>query len=229
MIRWHETPRGTSPYQDRALAVFHHCRLSGGDPPIDFNHALGIYVEQMLALKDSGLEDAADFIYCGVNGGPADFAAAACLAPERAEVVEHPATARSELSTMRALQQWLPGHENWFVLFHHLKCATRKDEWCAKWRLRMQDAVVTNWRRCVADLEAGSEAVGCHWLTPEQFRGLVRTPYFAGTFWFAKASYLITLPPLPKATWENRFEAEIWIGKGPRRPVVKCYREGWPM
>ena len=92
----------------------------------------------------------------------------------------------------------------------------------------MERMTVWAWRTCVADLANGTDACGCHWLTPEQFPKLVKSPFFGGTFWWAKASYLKTLPQFPAATWANRFEAENWIGRGNPRPRVKDYLPGWP-
>lgn len=215
----------------KRIAIFHHSRLSGGEPHIDFDHACSIFMEQVEDFHASGLGDAAEFFYMGVNGGPADYAAACAMAPSKAKMVEHPATARGEHPTLHALQQWLPEHRDWYVYYSHLKGAIHKGEYAYEvWRQRMQLHCVTNWRKCVQDLDGGAEACGCHWLTPEQFGPMVAAPFFGGNFWWAKAEFLLTLPPMP-TTANSRPEfyfAESWIGLGPRRPIVANLLPGWP-
>src|SRR6185503_15229977 len=93
----------------KPLAVFYHCRLSGGDPPIDFDHAYDIMADQMEALRDSGLSDAASHICVGVNGGDADFAAACLMSPGKAAVIGHTDSSVSELTTLQVLRDWLKG------------------------------------------------------------------------------------------------------------------------
>jgi hypothetical protein len=51
----------------------------------------------------------------------------------------------------------------------------------------------------------------------------VRTPLFAGNFWWARAKYLATLP---EPETENRRQAEGWVGLG--GPKVYDLRPGWP-
>lgn len=213
------------------IAVFYHCRLSMGQPHIDFGHASAIMAEQMLALKNSGLADAADYMLVGVNGGGADACAAASMAPEKAEVVEYPRTTRGEHPTLHRLQKWLGDHPDWYVMYHHCKGAIHKGEpQYDNWRRRMEKVCVHEWRRAVKDLDSGVDSVGAHWLTPEQFPSLVKSPFWGGNFWWAKASFLATLPPMPETahTRPEFYFAESWIGLGPRRPSVRDYCPGWP-
>lgn len=215
----------------KPIAIFHHSRLSGGEPHIDLGHAVGIFEEQMIDFAISGLMEAARFVYFGVNGGPSDHAAASSMAPEKAIVIEHPIGARGELPTLWDMQQWLPAHQDWYVYYSHLKGAIHKGEpMYDLWRQRMQHACVTKWEQCVSDLEKGADAVGIHWLTPEQFGPAVKAPFFGGNFWWAKASFLLTLPPIKKTaiTRADFYDAESWIGWGPRRPKIVDYYPGWP-
>jgi len=211
------------------IAIWYHCRMSGGDPCINLDHATSIFQEQMAALKDSGLEAAATEIFIGVNGGDADHAAACMMAPDRAQVLNHK-DGMSELPTIKALRDWLPSHPGWHVLYHHMKGAMYPGHglW-AHWRHCMAHHVVWNWKRCVADLERGYDAVGAHWITPEQYPALMATPYFGGNFWFANSSFLATRPAVMDNALKHtdRYEAEAWIGRG-RRPNVMNYTNHWP-
>lgn len=211
------------------LAVFYHCILDGGAVPIDTDHALRIMLEQMHALTVSGLADTAEEIIVGLNGSDASAMMARSLIPEKARLVRHQDGCHSEIPTMALLRDWLPGHEDWAVLYHHIKGVTHpRNALYERWRRRMQQVCIWGWRFCISDMAEGIESCGCHWLTPEQWPQCVKTPFWGGTFWWAKARYLMTLPPLPAPTWENRYEAESWIGRGPRRPIVHDYHPGWP-
>jgi len=109
------------------------------------------------------------------------------------------------------------------TLYTHTKGAAAPSAFNDAWR-RSMSVLMRNWRACVAEMEGGMDAVGCHWLTPgAQFR--VDTPYFGGNFWWATNEYLRTLPPLRH---DNRHEAEAWIGRGPREPKVFDWTPGWP-
>ena len=212
------------------IAIFYHCILSGGSVPIDTEFACRILQSQMRALKDSGLLDQADEFYVGLNGGHDDAEIVRMFSPcLKMDIREHGPGSTSEIPTLKWLREWLPGHEDWKVLYFHLKGVSHPtDPFYARWRQRMEKHVVWNWKRCVADLDSGYDAVGTHWLMPEQFPGAVTSPFFGGTFFFATARFLLTLPALPEATWKNRFSAEKWIGIGPRRPKIMDYHPGWP-
>lgn len=215
------------------IAVFYHCKLSGINPdyntPIDTNHAQWVVQSQMQALRDSGLSDAAKELHLGINGSAEEAQVLLIMAPGHPHLSIHGSYGASEIPTLNLLRDWVIGHEDWYVLYHHSKGITQphRPNYDA-WRKRMEDAVVWNWRECVAELDRGTDACGCHWLTPETHPQHGGIPFFAGTFWWAKASFLITLPPLPEDSWRNRYAAERWIGMGPRRPVVKDYFPGDP-
>ena len=215
----------------KKIAVFYHAILRGGTIPVDTSFACTIMQEQMRALKNSGLLAAADEFHIGINGDEDDKDIARLFVPcLNAKFVVHGPGVTSELPTLAYLRRWLPDHPDWYLLYHHIKGVTHPTEpLYAAWRRRMEKAVVWGWRDCVAQLDGGVDACGCHWLTPEQFPTLVHNfPFFGGTFFFATARFLLTLPPLPEATWANRFAAENWIGMGPKRPRVKDYYPGWP-
>jgi hypothetical protein len=211
------------------IAVFYHCIFSGGSRPIDMSYSAGMMADQMHTLKASGLLTQAAEVTIGVNGGQEDANIARLFAPAKAKIVPHGATSTTEIPTMNLLRQWLPGHAGWAVLYFHEKGVTHP--WLPSdmaWRGRMEQACIWGWRECVAQLENGVDACGCHWLTPETNPGVVASPFFGGTFFWTTAQFLATLPPLPEATWPNRYAAERWIGSGPRRPRVKDFFPGWP-
>ncbi|HWA78035.1 MAG TPA: hypothetical protein VG937_37125 [Polyangiaceae bacterium] len=212
------------------IGIFYHTRLDGGSPPIDSVHALRVLGEQIGDLLSSGLYEAASEITFGVNASSESAQLCRTMSPSKIEVVHHTPEYQSELPTFSRLRQWLEGHQDWYVLYHQAKGVRSPNSEVTKaWRRCMSRHLVHNWRECVADLDRGFDAVGCHWLTPEQFPR-IRTPYFGGNFWWAKASFLATLPELPvtASCREDFYLAETWIGRGPQWPKVRDYAPHWP-
>lgn len=216
----------------KPIAVFYHVCLSyAGDPPVPLDFGMGIMAEQMHTLKECGLEDAASEIVVLSNGGPSNLLLAAALAPGKARLVDNGADAVSINPSVEVLRQWLPAHREWNVCFFHNKGATHpEDAFNQVWRRCMEAAVLWPWRSCVADLDRGFDSVGAHWLTTERYGAQVITPFWGGMFYWATSNFLATLPPvIPKPTCrEQWFQAEGWIGNGPRRPKVYDYRPHWP-
>ena len=185
--------------QMKPIAIFYHCILSGGSVPIDTSFACSIVAEQMDAFRLSGLFDEADELHIGLNGDEEDLQMLRLFVPcPHAHFLIHGSGMTTEIPTLAALQRWLPIHRDWFVLYAHIKGVShpgrRLDE---NWRRRMERAVVWNWKRCVNDLRR-VDAVGCHWLTPEQYAGSVKRPFFGGNFWWARAEYLADASPAAK-------------------------------
>ena len=102
------------------------------------------------------------------------------------------------------------------VLYAHTKGVSSTQS-CDQWRENITRGVVTNWRECVNKL-CEHEAVGCYWL-PETVG-----PFFAGNFWWAKASLLqrMTAPNNGERMW-----AEYWMNTA--HPDVYDIAVGWPL
>lgn len=221
----------------KPIAIFFHCLFMRGTPPALTPSAVEIIGEQMQNIAQTGLLGAASHFAVGVNGGDESRVLASMLIPAKAKVVFHGLDSHNENSTLRMLEQWLPGHPGWNVLYFHSKGATwpYNDYMRSRWRGCMMRNTVSNWRQCVQDLDAGYEAVGCHWMTPPA------TPpgqhIFAGTFFWSKSDFLLTLPSIMKRDRikvsglkhaDSRYESEVWIGNGPRPPRVRDYHgPGW--
>lgn len=212
----------------RPLAVFYHCKISGDGIP-DPQHAYNVMLTQMSALNKSGLADAASLIVVGVNGTDCDAFDLSTVVPEKSQIVVHGPHVKSEIPTQMLIEHFVRQVDGWYVLYHHTKGVTHPNEALYdRWRERMENACIWNWQKCVADLDGGYEAVGCHWLTPEKYPAAVTSPFFGGTFWWTTTKYLKQLPKLPAPTWENRFEAESWIGRRRPYPRINDYYPGWP-
>jgi len=213
-------------------AVFYHCLFFLDSPDNLSENAINIVREQMSELKACGLLDAADELHVGINGGLESLEVSRIVIPPKASIMLHGLQCHNECRSIRMLEDWLPGHDDWNVLYFHAKNSSHATDTGigVPWRRCMMRHCVQNWRQCVKDLDEGYEAVGCHWMVPPS------TPagqyIFAGTFFWAKASFLLTLPSIMRRdriklsgldSSESRYEAEVWLGNGPRVPRIKDY------
>lgn len=208
------------------LAVWYHCKMSGEGIPSQ-KHSFDILREQMEALNKSGLAAAAKQIHIGINGGSEDGIKVSKWVPEKSVLYVHGTDSRSELPTFFVLRCWLPAHREWAVFYHHSKGVTQPyDEFHHLHRRTMEKACVWNWKQCVEDLELGYDAVGVNLVHPIK-RPVMRGRFFAGNFWWARASYLMALPPLPEKirSWSTpeRCRAEMWVGSFRGEPRFMDY------
>lgn len=225
------------------IAIFYHCLFFHGDGPGPSPIAVNVVKEQMEQLGASGLLKAAtDSVAC-VNGGSESLTVASeVLSPAFKRFVFHGTESKSENLTLVQLEQWLPRHPGWHVLYFHAKGCThdlaatsdaglqRYMEYSPKWRRCMMNFCVTGWRDCVKALSAGCDSAGCHWM-PGQGSDHSQN-IWGGNFWWATSNFLLTLPSIFKreriklsgiASAESRYEAEVWIGNGPKLPRVKDF------
>lgn len=212
------------------IAVWYHVCLFDAQTGIDPDYSISLVTDQMTTFKQSGLQDSAGEIVVCVNGDGMNQAAARALAPKTARFIDHGRDCKGLLRTVNRLREWSLGHPDWLVCFWHNKGVTHAwDQLNTVWRLCMERAVIRQWMQCVRDLNAGCDSVGAHWLTPEQYRGIVHHPFWGGQFFWAKASFLGELPVLPDNPQkrDDWFLSENWIGMG-RRPKVKDYAPHWP-
>lgn len=213
------------------IAIFYHCVFSIGGKRLPA--AETVVTSQMKALQDSGLLDAASNFFIGVNG---EYGTSPVTFPEKANVFYNGSKCRTELRTLRILERWLPGHEDWLVFYFHSKGVTHKigDTHSDPWRECMEYHLLKNWTKCVQWLQWGYTSVGCHWMEPPE---TPETQYiWAGNFWWSRASYLLTLPSLLKRervkrcgldSVDSRYEGEVWHGNGETKPFVKDFCPNW--
>ncbi len=221
------------------IAIFYHGVFFVGDPPELLPNAVPVITEQMRVLKASGLLRHTLHFHVGLNGGLETEMLAAGIFPSTARITLHGLQSRGENRTILMLEEWLKKHPeraHWNILYFHAKNATHpaSDEYGNRWRNCMQYHCITQWHECIDTLEAGNDACGCHWLT-EQGDGT--QSLFGGNFFWAKASFLMTLPSIQERkrihvsgidALESRFESEVWIGNGKRLPRVRDFHAGHP-
>lgn len=223
------------------ILVFFHAAFLYGEPPEIKEHVAFMVAEQMGGMKACGLEAAASEIHVGINGS-LESEPFEELFPDGTIFHYHGLQSRSENLTIQLIEarlKTIPFNEEAYVLYFHTKGGSFPpgDPLRTRWRNRMFHHCVLEWRKCVAALDDGIEACGCHWLTPETHPGLVENPYFAGTYFWSRASYLKTLNPIAESpavkqhgigAFEARYQAESWVGCGRHRPRIKDWSPGWP-
>lgn len=219
------------------IAVVFHSLFVLGDPPEFHPIGASIIQNQMEVLRESGLLDACDEFYVGINGGEESQMYADSILPEKAVKIYHGLQARNEIRTIMFLHQMMMGRKGWAVLYFMPKGFSHAltDQMTYNWRECMQHHLVRNWEICIESLKMGADMAGCHWKT-EQVDG--KQNLWAGNFWWSKSEYLSTLPPIennPRIplmggidSFQSRYEAEVWVGSGRRRPKVVDYHPSGP-
>ncbi len=223
------------PATHRPILIFFHCcfEVDGVLLP----HAMDIVSEQMRAFNESGLTEAASEFHVGMNAGDEGVAFSG-LFPDKAIITYHGTRCHNELRTIMMIEdrvKQLKSGTN--ILYVHSKGASRptRTKLIESWRECMMNNLVWNWKLCSDLMAKGYESCGCHWLTG-QVDGTQNL--WGGNFWWARSEFISTLPAIASVPrlakmggldeYESRFEAEIWIGNGPRVPRVKDFHMGWP-
>ena len=125
-----------------------------------------------------------------------------------------------EATTIHRIQE--DAHnQNWdyYVLNITSKGISHADGPHQNWRRYMQYWNIERWKDCVAKLDEGYDTVGCAYLNNPPY------PFYAGTFFWAKSSYLRKCRRLDTPESNNyvpqfagqphhRFDYECWIGSG---------------
>lgn len=209
----------------KPIAIFYHVFMGGGDFPVDQNNVIRIVTDQVAALNVSGLRKAAQHFHIGVNGSATD---AAMIQDIVGSPTVHNPTGTAELPTMRQMQLFCKDHPGWSVFYHHTKGAIHNgNPPYESWRHCMERTCVWRWQECVRMIELGADSSGVHWLTPERYPHIGSTAYWGGNFWWATSDFINTLPTIDITL--SRYEAEVWIGRGPRRPKVRDLSPHFPM
>jgi hypothetical protein len=211
----------------RPIAIFYHTYLSGGDPPANFDNAIRIIATQLDSMNQVGLIDLASHIQIGVNGSEADYAAVCGIAYPKCKVT-HNLVGTAELPTMKLMQDFCRDHPGWSVLYLHTKGVIHNGSPTFEaWRLCMEKTVIWNWNHCVHEIQRGFDTAGAHWLTPSKYPFIGPVPYWGGNFFWATSDYLNLLPNIEVVA--DRYQAEVWIGKSPRKIAARDYAFHFPM
>jgi hypothetical protein len=189
----------------------------------------------MKAIDDSGLSDAASYFLAGINGGQESEVYAKCYLP-KAQHLFTGLDCMTQNLIHEAMRLWCIDHPGWNVFTFHSKSLAHDQPlhepykaFEAGWVACMTRYLITNWRKCVEELET-VESVGCHFM-----RNVGVPPVdniWPGSFYWVRSDFVATLPPLAECPLVKQFgikdirsraTGEHYIGLGPRLPTVKDY------
>ena len=113
-----------------------------------------------------------------------------------------------EIPTINKIQHFCQENNNCNILYLHTKGVCYNDDYHEEnnWIDMMLYFLVEQHELCISKLFSGIQTVGCN------FTDTNYPPHFSGNFWWAKSSYINTLPSLIEKT-ENVIpnDAEFWL------------------
>jgi hypothetical protein len=125
-----------------------------------------------------------------------------------------------ELTTVINLQEYVHSTtEEFYVLYTMHKSASHGPGGQQNCRHYLQYWNIENWRECVAKLDEGYETCGAGYLTEDD--NVPPYNFYAGNFYWAKASYLRRCRRL-KTPPENNFEPQF-VGQQHHRYDAECW------
>jgi hypothetical protein len=168
------------------------------------NHWRDILDNQIAKLKSSRLFDITKrILICGVGEG------SICISHPKISVIHISTDLRSyEYPTLHLLYNYCVKYQDSLVWYIHSKGTSYSDKRHEWWRLEMEHYIIEKHNSCM-DLLENYNTCGCMLSGPKD--GLKDT-FYAGNFWWARADYIKTLPPIQAL--DNRWYAEVWISKG---------------
>lgn len=189
------------------IAIFYHI--------YQVNHWAQLFEQQIVALQQSGVYDAASYIHFGINGDePLPFNLV------KVNKVKRNSRTDLESDTLADLFKFCVKNPDYKVLYIHSKGVTWVDHELKvnvdSWIRYLNYFNVTRWKDCV-DLLNDYDCVGTEWETEAHISDeKVVSPHYAGNFWWANASYINQLDPgylYVNNGWQ-RWQGEFWIGTG---------------
>lgn len=199
------------------IAIFYHVG--------QMNHWKEIYCEQIARLESSGLLDAADMLFIGVNGDEP-----LPIVPKGA-IVHRNENHVLEANTLEMMWKFCRDFPDYKVLYFHTKGVTRDGDWpdrplktvSTAWRRYMEYFCIDQWKRCISELDRHDtcgvqlrDKAAYNTLTPEEYVEY-DVQFYDGNFWWANASYIRTLDRQYLYTSDGpwlRGKSETWIGSG---------------
>ena len=219
----------------KPICIFYHILLRLGDPPELVPLAFDILCEQLEMMEESGLVAAASDFQVGINDSMEIADYADFLLPPNAKMVFHGLESRSECLTILMLENWSKTHPGWNVLYLHAKGSSKTNsaeiQHSAFWRRGMMEDMVLNWQACVVRL-VRHDIVCSHWKwnVADGSQSIA-----AGNFWWATSDFLAKLPSIMSrgqvkqdgiGALSSRYEAEVWLGNGPKPSVFQFRSHG---
>lgn len=191
---------------------------------MDLNNDTSITLEQTKLLEDTGLLDSADEMHMMLHFKEESFSWLKDRWKQRTNVEYHLFDESYkewyESTSIHYLQEYCHStDEEFYVLFITHKGISHPPGGHHNWRKYMQYWNIEKWKECVEKLDEGYETCGAAFLNNPPY------PFYAGNFFWAKASYLrrcrrLLTPPengyKPQFAGQphHRYDLECWHGSG---------------
>lgn len=178
------------------IAVFYHISQLPGWKEL--------FKEQTDLLISSGLMDAADLVYIGINNGD-------ILPDLQRPNIKYNFNNEQHLHegpTMKALLKFAEENDGYSIFYFHMKGITKLDwKGVIDWRNMMSYYLIENWQRCLKILP-NYDAVGTNYV--DKYWGGY-DPHYSGTFWWSTSEYIRTLDHT-YLDHSDKLKREFWIG-----------------
>jgi hypothetical protein len=199
----------------RKIGIFYHL--------YQFGDWQSIFLDQLNELVNSGLYDAADYIFVGVNGDeelPTEL--------PKLKIYRNMGDRSTEYCTLKALYDYSCLQDS-YVLFLHSKGVTwtREDRFSEDpgnlnlasntyyWRKYLEYFSINKWKECI-DLLKDYDCVGTELRNRANFSSGIHLDilFYSGGIWWANSNYIKTLNPnfITNNMIIGRFATELWIG-----------------
>lgn len=174
-----------------------------------------IFAEYVAQCRASGLAEALSNVYVTVLGNePLE------LEPPFREIYRSANLAEMEFPALAFMHAYSCLHPDTTIFYAHSKGVLHPgDKHTRDWREYMVWGCIERWRDCVAQLREGADMAGVEWheggwpVGSKKPKVQVKTGFWAGNFWWARAEYLKRLPSPTMLDIRNRWECEAWIGR----------------
>jgi hypothetical protein len=200
----------------KKIGIFYHL--------YQFGDWQSIFLDQLNEIVSSGLYDAADYIFVGINGDeelPTQL--------PKLRIYRNMGDRSTEYCTLKALYDYSCLQDS-HVLFLHAKGVTwtREDRFSEDpgnpdlrintnyWRKYLEYFCVNKWKECI-DLLQEHDCVGTELHNRAHLgHGAIQVdiPFYSGGFWWANSDYIKSLNPsfITNNIIIGRFATELWIG-----------------
>jgi hypothetical protein len=201
------------------------------------NNYAQVTQEILNSIVDSGLYDDCDRIYYSLLGEPTDSFLRTLQTYSKLECVytSYDIT-EFEYPLLTYLQDFAQHNDAYLFYFHTKGVSQPYDLLKSKWRERLIDKNINEYKKCISFLNKGCNVSGCGWKEHPSDTS-IQTPYyifthshFSGNFFWANSNYIKKLPLLWEIEKNLRFKkllsehdreyyrltCEMWIGMSSR-------------
>lgn len=174
--------------------------------------------EQITLIKDKRLYDIIDKIYvCILSNNNDDFEYCKKIFPEKFVIIRQENNYKVyEFPILKYLKE-KSKKEKFYCFYFHTKGVSTSSKMKGEkyWRYLLDYFLLEKYNIAINALEAGYNTYGILYRNLPNYQ----VKFFSGNFWFSKSEYIDSLQTFSTIN-EDRYQAEIWIGKGDINPYV---------